>query len=77
MCLRAAHSETLGSICLILAPVEIDSEPASILYRRISIVSLEPVVDSEADWDLLDLIMEDLGQYPPNNIPSRLLKRLW
>lgn len=70
MCLRAAHSETLGSICLILAPVEIDGEPASILYRRVGIGSLEPVVDSEGDWDVLDSIMEDLGQYPPNHISS-------
>ena len=70
MCLRAAHSETLGSICLILAPVEIDGEPASILYRRIGIGSLEPFVDSEPDWDVLDFIMEDLGQYPPNHTPS-------
>ena len=70
MCLRAAHSDTLGSICLILAPVEINGEPASILYRRIGIGSLEPVVDSEADWAVLDFILDDLRQYPPNHIPS-------
>ena len=69
MCLRAAHSDTLGSICLFLAPVEIDGEPAGIFYRRIGIGSLEPVVDSEADWDVLDFILEDLGQYPPNHLP--------
>ena len=70
MCLRAAHSDTLGSICLILAPVEIDGEPAGIFYRRIGIGSLELGVDSEADWDVLDFILEDLGQYPPNHPPS-------
>ena len=70
MCLRAAHSDTLGSICLFLAPVEIDGEPAGIFYRRIGIGTLEPVVDSEADWDVLDFILEDLGQYPPNHLPS-------
>ncbi len=70
MCLRAARSDTLGSICLILAPVEIDGEPAGIFYRRIGIGSLEPVVHSEADWDVLDCILEDLGQYPPNHLPS-------
>ena len=69
-CLRAAHSETLGSICLVLAPVEIDSEPAGIFYRRIGIGSLEPVMDSEADWDVLDFVLDDLGQYPPNHLPS-------
>jgi len=68
MCLRAAHSDTLGSICLILAPVELDGEPAGILYRRIGIGSLEPVEDSEADWGVLDFIIEDLCQYPPNSI---------
>lgn len=30
ICLRAAHSDTLGSICPILAPMEIDGKPASI-----------------------------------------------
>ena len=70
MCLRAAHSDTLGSICLILAPVEIDGEPAGTFYRRIGIGSLEPVVDSEADWEVLDFILDDLGQYPPNHLPS-------
>ena len=70
MCLRAAHSETLDSIGLILAPVEIDGEPLGIFYRRIGIGSFESVVDSEPDWDVLDFIMEDLGQYPPNRTPS-------
>lgn len=70
MCLRAAHSDTPGSICLILAPVEIDGEPAGIFYQRIGIGSLEPVVDSEADWYVLDFILEDLGQYPTNHLPS-------
>ena len=70
MCLRAAHSDTLGSICLVLAPVEIDGEPAGIFYRRIGIGTLEPVVDSEADWDVLDFVLEDLGHYPPNHLPS-------
>ena len=70
MCLRAAHSDTLGSICLFLVPAEIDGKPAGIFYRRIGIGSLEPVVDSEADWDVLDFILDDLGQYPPNHLPS-------
>ena len=70
MCLRAAHSDTLGAVCLILAAVEIDGEQAGNFYRRIGIGSLEPVVDSEADWDVLDFILEDLGQYLPNHLPS-------
>ena len=70
MYLLAAHSDTLGSVCLFLAPVGIDGEQAGIFYRRICIRILEPVVNGEADWDVLDFILDDLGQYPPNHLPS-------
>ena len=69
MCLRAAQSKTRGSICLILAPVELDGEPTGLLYRRIGIGSLEPGKDSEADWEVLHFDMNDLCQYSLNRMP--------